>query len=107
MPQQRLKGTHFSEELLVIHHEARSHLQYRRTYLHISTPFLAEAPQSDALETAREEKCSWKKDLPISLAEQLQVMQIPCLKFDCYPDLPPLLRLQAAKGSQHKQPHSG
>lgn len=90
-----------------MHLGAWSYLQYRGTYLHISTPLLAEAPQSDASETAREEKCSWKKDLPISLAEQLQVMQIPCLRIDCHPNLPPLLRLQAGKGSQHKQPHSG
>lgn len=57
--------------------------------------------------SAREEKCSWKKDLPISLAEQLKVMQIPCLRSDCYPYLPLLPGLQACKGLQHKQPYSG
>jgi hypothetical protein len=68
------RHTDFSEELFVIYHgasptyKAEEHIYIFQLHCWLSTT------ESDGSKTAREEKCSWKKDLPISSAEQLKVM---------------------------------
>lgn len=77
--------THFSEELFVIHHGASPTYKTQEHIYIFQLPCWLKLYTVMLLETQGEVNCSPRKDLPISLAKQLKLMQIPCLRSDCYP----------------------
>lgn len=97
--QQMLEDTHTSQRnCLSFIMEPAPPTRLRNIFTYFNSISGWSTTESDDSKTAREEKCSWKKDMPISSAEQLSYANLLLeVCFSCYLLPPQFLRLQETR----------
>lgn len=93
------RHTHFSEELFVIHCGASPTYNTEEHIYIFQLHCWLKRYRKWWFVNSQGRKMFSKKDLPITSAEQLKVMQIPCLRSDCHPYIPLLPRLPSLEGT--------